>query len=509
MEQTKRHRQQNSITSNNKKKKLSNNSSSITHLEDLPNEIFYEIFGYLDFHYVYKAFSNLNIRFQNLLNYSIHSIKLNISSMSKSTFQYYYTHIIIPNKHCIKSLHLSNPFIINLIFKPFSFSIISNFIQLETLILNNIEKIYLTNILKQLISLPKLHSLVINSVDIVRCNNKFYCQLFRLPTLKYCKFNIPEDDHYDVLPFSTNEYSSIKHLVVENNIHLKKLDALLSYVPQLHRLSIHQLNQSFDKETQIFSSVLKYLTHCSIGKISISFDEFELLSKNIFHHLQVLYILKNCDEEYVNANRWEQLILSHIPYLKIFDIKFNIRIDNHLTVENLMNQFNSSFWFERQWFFTYNFRLKMFNFPVTIYSTRPYRRKYYKLYGDRRKTTDLYEEDTNIDSVSHVEIENEKIIIDCVNYFPNTTKLTLWNDTINISEYSLSTTLNQILPLQQLTTLVILDCYDQFINIIELLSFAINIHTFIIKFTVLNKNNLIVYYQCENFQLVSNRNNIK
>ena len=36
-------------------------------IENFSNEIFYEIFDYLDGYDIYKAFSNLNNRFENLL----------------------------------------------------------------------------------------------------------------------------------------------------------------------------------------------------------------------------------------------------------------------------------------------------------------------------------------------------------------------------------------------------------------------------------------------------------
>ncbi|CAF0993178.1 unnamed protein product [Adineta steineri] len=77
--------------------------------EDLSNELIYEIFELLDFHHVYKAFYSLNARFYNLIFNSTIPIEVNLSSISKSTFQRYNKDIILPNKHRIHSLHLSNP----------------------------------------------------------------------------------------------------------------------------------------------------------------------------------------------------------------------------------------------------------------------------------------------------------------------------------------------------------------------------------------------------------------
>ncbi|CAF3222454.1 unnamed protein product [Rotaria sp. Silwood2] len=100
----------------NKKLKLieeskSSSRQSVTLIEDLSNEIFYEIFNHLYVYYVYKAFYNLNIRLQNLLTNSTLPLKINVSSISKSIFQSCHRHIIMPNKLRITSSRQSVTFI--------------------------------------------------------------------------------------------------------------------------------------------------------------------------------------------------------------------------------------------------------------------------------------------------------------------------------------------------------------------------------------------------------------
>ncbi|CAF4209644.1 unnamed protein product, partial [Rotaria sordida] len=123
-----------------------------THLEDLPNELFYEIFVYLDIYDVYEAFSKVNTRFENLLNDPTLPIQISLSSISKSKFEHYNTNIIIPFQYRITLLHLSNPLIIERLFSPIS--ILLKFIRLENLHLRNIESKYFQEILIHLISLP-------------------------------------------------------------------------------------------------------------------------------------------------------------------------------------------------------------------------------------------------------------------------------------------------------------------------------------------------------------------
>ncbi|CAF4417097.1 unnamed protein product, partial [Adineta steineri] len=99
--------------------------------EILFNELIYEIFDLLDFHHVYQAFYSLNARFHNLIGNSTVPIEVNLSSISKSTFQRYNKDIILPNKLRIHSLHLSNPCLYDDISSPIH--ILSQFLRLETL----------------------------------------------------------------------------------------------------------------------------------------------------------------------------------------------------------------------------------------------------------------------------------------------------------------------------------------------------------------------------------------
>ncbi|CAF1492196.1 unnamed protein product [Rotaria sordida] len=233
---------------------------TITYFEDLSNELIYEVFEFLDYFHVYEAFFNLNIRFRNLLINSTLPIQINISSMSKSAYQQYHTDIIKTSTYRINSLQLSNLFIYGLAFSPIR--ILSKFLQLERLILNNIKSQYLEKLLLQLISLPLLSSLTITSLDTVKNTSIIYHQIFRLPALKYCKLSLERySNDYD-LPLSTiDDQSPIEHLIINDDMYLDQLNRLVSYVPQLRRLSI-QLRQGYWRQrTKIRPPTLSHLTH--------------------------------------------------------------------------------------------------------------------------------------------------------------------------------------------------------------------------------------------------------
>jgi hypothetical protein len=300
--------------------------------------------------------------------------------MSKSTFKRYNTDIIVTNIHRINSLRLSDVFVYDLI----SLSIwkLSEFWRLETLILHNIESEHLEIVLKQLTSLSLLSSLTITSVDNVRNRNPIYRQIFRLPALKYCKLSLKGWASDEPLPIASNEYSSIENFITSNYMCLDEVDSLLSYVPQLRRLSLHSLRETWKKRTKAYQLVLNHLTHISLQLDSIQFDQFEQMVINIFPTVQILHLTAqgySVDPAYIDANKWKQLISSHIPNLRIFDLEIDLsasNTDDQLRIETQINQFTSPFWIERQWFFAHHFYRSIYGNRAIFYSTNPYRYQY-------------------------------------------------------------------------------------------------------------------------------------
>ncbi|CAF1367157.1 unnamed protein product [Rotaria sordida] len=512
MERTKRQRQ--NSYADDKQKKLKNDpnrssKTSCTHFEDIPSEIIYDIFEFLDVYHMYTAFFNLNIRFQNLLTDSNLSIKINLSLMSRSTFEHQYKHIIRLNKHRISSLRLSNLFTIDMIFSPIR--IVSKLTRLQTLHINNIESKYVQKLLKYLVSLSCLSSLIIVIVDCVENKNKLYSRIFRLPVLKYCKVTMTKFIESEPLSIAINKYSSIEHLVINNGCYLDELISLLSYVPQLRHISLHDLYGTFIEQTESHSIVFNYLTHISINKTNMTFDELELLIRNHFPQIQRLYFSKNFDNEFLNANRWERLISSYMLQLRIFDFHCISSGYNQQNFQDLLDHFNSPFWIERQWFFTHHIRptsIDSYNY-MTIFSTNPYRRKYYTIYGENGDKYCSDDQKINLNTVHFVRIENIKAINDCNNYFPNVTELTLICKSIYENQIRLSSILNSILPLKQLTKLIFDIYHYRLTTIIELLYFTSNIHTLVLNCTSLCEASFIFILQYnKNFQLISKINKI-
>ncbi|CAF4947184.1 unnamed protein product, partial [Rotaria sp. Silwood1] len=487
---------------------------NITTLENLSNELIYEIFEFLNYHHAFQAFYDLNQRFQDLFLNSNLPIKINISSISKSKLQHYLTHIIKPYAYRIESFRLSNPFIDSCLFL---LPIMKNLTQLTTLILNNIESNSIEQIVNHLSSLPVLSSLTIISIDTIKNHkNIIYNKIFRLPRLKYCQILIQLLQCSKSLPVATNEFSNIEHLIINHEISMDQLPILLSYVPQLRRLSIGNLKESKLNRTERSSINLNYLTNVSLKLHNTNFDDFENLVINYFRQIQVLTIaiqyigFYGNSTQYLNAGRWEQLISTHMLNLRIFDFQFSYRglesNNERQTFETLINKFNSTFWIEHQWFFDHHYHQITWSNPAVFYSRNPYRINYV-LYDELVENIWSSRFDINEDPIHHICIHSTNMIKKSIGNFPNATKLTFC-ETFEVPRDSIIIDLNRLLPLKQLTKLNIECHHFSFEQLIDLLQFTPNVHVLKLDSILLYRTDSVSIQQNELSKLVSNMNTI-
>jgi hypothetical protein len=292
--------------------------------------------------------------------------------MSKSNFEHYHQNIIISNRHRINYLRLSNPFIVDIVLSPPR--IISRFVRLESLVLDNIDAKYLNNILNHLIQLPEFYSLTINLMNDIANSTDFYLQIFRLPKLKYCKLKFQSKNNLNSSSTSTNVFSPIEHLVIKNCFPFESFNNLLSYLPRLHHLSIDGLVDCHQIEVPLSPIELKCFKYVSLKLDFVNFNRFEQLVRKFFSCIEVLRITTRYDPAFLDAKRWEQLILSSMPNLRIFDINHDGLVrNNSLTYHDLISQFNSSFWIDKQWFFIHQHDWQERLDSGIFYSTDPYR----------------------------------------------------------------------------------------------------------------------------------------
>ncbi|CAF4392067.1 unnamed protein product, partial [Rotaria sp. Silwood2] len=310
--------------------------------------------------------------------------------------------------------------------------------------------------------------------------------------------------------FTKYDSSPIQYFIINGDFPFNSLNNLLSCLPQLHYLSIDSLVNCHDTEREELSPIeLKYFKHVSLKLNYIDFDRLKKIIKNFFHHVQILRLTTCSDEEYLNAKQWEDLILSSMPYLRIFDINHKGSIqNNNLTYHDVINRFNLPFWLEKEWYFAHQHDWPHSLNSGIFYSTNPYRRKDYTIFSKSDQQICSCTEEMNLNSVKHVCIRGEKYITNNrENYFPNVTQLTI-KCYIKTFDESFKMTLNHMIPLTQLTTLVI-ELYSSFEDIVKLLSFTPYLYTLKLRSLSLNEINLNLITQSEIFQYVSNTNKIK
>jgi hypothetical protein len=258
------------------------------------------------------------MRFQNLLADSHCLVKFDLSIMSKSNFQRYYTEIIQPNEHRIKSLSLPNIFMINHILTPICNAL--KLRRLETLNVASIFSEYLDELFQYLSTLPVLSELTISLIDYVKDKAKFYSQILKLSGLKYCKIQFEECYITKPLSITSNHSSSIEHLVIKDKFHINTLMVLLSYIPHLRHLSIDCLYRPDNEQIKSCSITFNQLTYIDLHMKNIVFDDFVSLIRILSPRLDTLRISAHDNIAYLDGKKWQELILSEMPYLRIFDI---------------------------------------------------------------------------------------------------------------------------------------------------------------------------------------------
>jgi hypothetical protein len=440
---------------------------SITSIENLPNEVYYEIFSYLDGCKIHHAFFDLNHRFQQLLNCPSLLFRIKLWSYIDDSFVNDYKQIIHFNRQQIFSLNLKLPLYTNGFFSLYTFD--SSLDHLESLILNSIEQNMLNQFLPKLISLSRLLSLTINMENLIINPIEIYQTIFNLPMLKYYKFIAFQLNSSISLSIPTKkQFSPIEYLVIDHYCTFNELFNIVSYTPQLRRLNLTYAfyENPADIET-ISPMILSNLSHLSSHGL-ITFDEFEMFINKIYWKLKVLsYATHSKDIDYLNAKRWEEFILKYLPDLEKFYFKYFECLDhtNESTIYcDKLDQFNSLFWIERQWIFETEINLKNI-----IYLIHPKRFSYSKidLFSNRLIIKDIVNDQREMDlnhilnvmQINHLEISKKNIfvgiLIQIINLLPKLKLLKIYSLSLHQTKDLLYTNEFSILCSTRLTSEII------------------------------------------------------
>ncbi|CAF1317676.1 unnamed protein product [Adineta ricciae] len=364
---------------------------SITTIEDLSDEIFCEIFDYLEGYIIFHAFSNLNNRFQSLLSSPLTRLNLNdndIDDRAKRIFLDNYSDILCYHQHQIVSIHSSSLENTQLIALTINFD--QSFQHLQSLALYSIELESLLPLLYHLSSLPRFIALTVDLSTEIGNQAEIYQLMLNLRKLKYLKYRAADSNDFNItIPLAiptAPQFTSIEYLNMDHPCCAKDLFTVLSYTPKVRHLKLwNPITKDVDLKA-IEAMRLANLRTVSIEIYQMSYDEFEIFIKKLpsrqlnslsldIHHDDILYL---------DAYRWEYFLQENLPQLEKFYFKYYVYFsENYDTPMYLgdQNQFSSAFWLERQWVF------KVENDCTDlIYSIQPYRPKWYD-YG--AKSVDL------------------------------------------------------------------------------------------------------------------------
>jgi hypothetical protein len=326
---------------------------SISTIENFSNEFFCEIFEYLDGCEIYQAFSNLNHRFQQLLNSSSLLFKFDFCcSTSNELYMNIYKQLLLNNKHQILSFHICLPLQKNEFFS--SFSIDSSFNRLQSLVIIEIPPTLLMQILTNLSSLPHFSSLTVDMRWTLSDLTEIYRLIFALPKLKYIKFSAEGSFASVSLPMATNEqFNTIEYFVINHDCNFNQFCTLISYTPQLRHLSLMDLSERHSKNEIILPVSFSNLKYLSIQMAGITFNDLEIFIIETECNLKVLRVSTSSeDRDYLDADRWEELILNYLFELEEFYLEYRQTIDpesGSVTGFKPPDKFNSLFWNKRKW----------------------------------------------------------------------------------------------------------------------------------------------------------------
>ncbi|CAF1007397.1 unnamed protein product [Adineta ricciae] len=354
-----------------------------------------------------EGFSNLNTRFRQLLDHPSFRYKIRIDySNGKAKSINELKQSVCLNKNQISSINLCSWINNNEIF--FSFDFNSSYEQLERLVFSYIKPDIIHLLLPKLVDLPRLFSLIFETEYDLKHFGSIYRLVFNLQKLKYFKLKATDatDSNIDLsLPIIFNQsLSSIEHLIIDHPCTFQQLKHLLFHTPNVHHLKFLNSN---DNETKFDDLSLVKLTNLSIEAYHMTFDIFETFLSHL--NLTILKVLSLKvyieDKNYLNAKRWEEIILTKIPNLEKFYLKYLVPFEDHhqpSIYTGKPNEFFSSFWFQRNWIFEIEIK-----YDNIIYSIHPLKIQWFDDYKSNEKAIYSFEEFARFRRVTLVDTSPE------------------------------------------------------------------------------------------------------
>jgi hypothetical protein len=357
--------------------------------EFLPNEILIECLEYLNACEIFYSFDQLNNRFNQLIRHI--PLYIDFENVNKSMF----------NEFCTKML---------------------------------------------------LDSEIKNQVYFVTCSSRTLNVKIKIADLFFFKLQTLSISKLDSVSLNTHQTSFITKLKL-SEYYLIEFEQLLVHTPMLKYLYIRHMYYAKDNNmNQPFENrCYAHLKKLVVNNFYSTFEIFVLFIKQT-PNLKHLSISDSDAVDMIDADQWEQLIRSSLPYLTVFKFIFdNLSHEEIPDIMTKLKQFQTDFWqHEHQWF-TESAETEDF---VSIF-TIPYFKNTFKLspngkryHNNLKKYVDAFQ------NVTELKLYTEAITDKCQYYFPNVTDLRL------ISDNHIRLTIEHIEYLKKMVNLFNLKCLD-------------------------------------------------
>ncbi|CAF1024002.1 unnamed protein product [Adineta ricciae] len=426
----------------------------MTCFEDLSNEIFYEIIEYLDICDAYAVFSKLNRRFQQFFKYLSLPWKFSIHSASRVSLSERCQYIRSKPVADILSLRFSNPTAVDYVLSLIPLD--SSFIRLESLVLHKVNLLKLVSILTTLSTLPRLFSLTATMVGAITFLRDVHDALLALPVLKYCNTTFNGKIEFLELANLCAKISPIEYFVSRTSYTVKNVTDIFRHLPKLVHAEVSCFSPMFSTDS-LMPLLVKHLT-CLHLQTSTQVEQLEVFLSKLCHQIQILRISSYSKMDSTDAKRWQRLISSHFPDLRTFEMQHFGEISSLNEYDLIRNEFNSSFWWKRKWFFTF----QTFNTNNTFYML---------FYSQMRASSTR-----DARSIHNITIDDAKTIIEF-----QSSQLTFFPAYQNSGNASLFHQILNTMPYQQLKRLTITSNTCMMDNLIDWLNLCTNIEVLTFK----------------------------
>jgi hypothetical protein len=326
----------------------------MTQLESLPNDLLLDLFEYFDTVHLLHVFSGLNYRFHVLIYQHFRAYHLDLRRISKYDFDTLCQQYLRAIADRIVSCHLADkdetPGLLNLFYSR-GFSI-NQFINLKSLTLHHI---YGRNIVEMLDGLIHLVYLSISKCNIspeAEGVSHTINRIWSRPKLTHCKL---ENSYVSGTSFNGNTWVSatLEHLSIHYTGHTltyRELPYLFLCTPHLRVLSLY-LELLTKKENENLPVIVTSITTLNL----VLSGEARLLGNLLQSMPDLRHLTVDLQNSKLNGHEWKQIIIKHVPKLKVLRFKMNLdQYDRHTSdqqANELLDTFRTPFWLhEHQWY---------------------------------------------------------------------------------------------------------------------------------------------------------------